>query len=498
MERKKKNLIRYITVVVCVLISLSFALEGCSAKRAVTNGSDETEGLNTEEKERLNAIKKAFMEQSITFEKQVLLENTEVRVTATDLTISDGKLELAVLYENYSNQRLYFNTQIISVNQYAVESIGGDSGVDGNDKVEDSTWLKDIDSWDQDESYTLLPLGIRNVSEIEVKYTVKTGNSLFGGTIYQGTQTFRVSEANTDSAKNNCFLTGLEDGSYSLLTNKKVEHIASDISCQLGNLNVVLAAVMRQDNNYFLCVQTQNAGDSSADYEISDIAVNGLVLQNHPNTSPRDLRSVSAGKYAVSTIDITPLETVKDCFQLDEIGSVSFTIESNREKQKISFDIPGKKSTFNEAGPSIYTKNGVQIIFTGFHQSNRTFVDYAHGDYVTTTEPVYEMVIFVKNTLSEKVDIELDPDALFFNYKKVQFAEYQTLVGTTNYLNFGYIPGGYSGYIIFELDSDSIESNHFNDLSVVTDIEMKMTIECWDLYHDDDFEDTETLRFTLQ
>lgn len=489
-KHTSKHLLRRIIGIASIAVCLALVAVGIFSLLGKVSSGKEGHGNESVK----NDAPLPTFDTQMSFQEQTLIEAADYRVTALALEISewnhDSNLQLSMLYENYTDEELFFRTEIKSVNQYAVGEYEVPTIVNANDKVQDCT---SIHIWDGMDKAGLLELGIRNIYEIEVYCTISDSESPWGSDLYEKTFVFTLNDP--PAVKEDCFLEGLRDGSYAALTEKTIEHISTEGNGQVGDLDLAMIALMNGNQGNELCIEFRNTGTQKIRYEVSDIEINGLLLAATPTSyAPHDSGSISAGKYGVSQTIIEPDELLKDCFGITEIGTVSFTVSAGKAEKRITFQIPGRGSTLDVSGQTIYDRNGIRIVFKGVYWRTETYMKLELDEHYETietierTEDVYEMVVYVENTAGEDVNIELDADSLFFNYKKTAFAS----LGNNKLGNYGYSPAGYSGYMLLTLDSDSMKNNGFRDPSAITDVEAVIVVD--GLY----IEDMTTARFSIE
>lgn len=486
-KHPKRKIIGIAIIAVCLLI-LVVAISVLSGKGSFGGNGNQNGNAKS------GAVLPPF-DSHFTFSEQTLVETSEYRVTALALNIAgvrDDELKLSLLYENYSDRKLYFNTEIISVNQYDVHRFSRQTTVEANNKSQDYISTEIFD-W-MDSNGGLLELGIRNFYELEVCCTIEEDSIGWSGrdTIYNETFVFELND--TPTQIEDCFLEGIRDGSFTAMTEKTVEYISTEGNGRVDDFEIPAIALMNGRMGNELYIEFRNTGAEAINYDISDITINGLLMNDYPSGSPGDFGTIAAGKYAVLKIRIEPSELVKECFSLTEIGTVSFKVTADDVEKNVTFQIPGKDSSLNNSGQTIYEKNGIKIVYKGIYKRTEETWSFDNNyNRIYTTEDIYEMLVYVENTTTVDVEVELDPDSLFLNYKKTAFATYQTIAGTTNYRNFGKSHAGYSGYIIYELDSESMEKNGCGNPSVVKEIEAKIMINDG-VY----IKDTEIVRFSAE
>lgn len=443
-----------------------------------------------ENKNEFNTPTMPEFDNNVNFSSTVLIDKWGIRVTALDFQVDDnlsGEAKLSLLYENFSSKKLNIDTEIITVNGYSTGASTEYGGikVDANDK---ETMIASVDFVDNTykSEVGLLELGIRKISEIEVECRVTNSS---GEHICSATKVIQVGNSDSSNEFKDCFLAGAQDGSLSALTRKKVVEISELEACNIGDIEPVIAVLTESDDGQEIFVELRNTGNKPVDYYIEDVEINGLLLNNYPDSSPYNSATISAGARSVSRLNITPSELIKDCFNINEIAKVSFSVctrettKRQESSKRIEFIIPGRSSDLDLAGTKLYDKNGITVACKGVY---KTFVGYTDltddGHWTSWEEPEYSLVFYVNNQNSEKADIVLDSDSLFFNYKKIPFATYETW-GGTNLRNFGNIPANSSGYIVFKMDPKAMEQNGFSDPANITDVELKLG---FDYYHTED------------
>ena len=257
--------------------------------------------------------------QQAAIEETVLVDESGVKITATELTYTDYAAELALLIENNSEEDLSFCTGTIgysccSVNGYMFESCYLNADVPAGKKSNETL------RFDADE---LLVMGITDIADIEVGFDISdSDNDTY---LQTGPIPLKTSLADTYDYDTDTYQEVIGGGALTDAAGASLDHFSTDALYDQNGVRLLSEAIItNKDADTTLFLEFENTGAEPVNVVLGNFALNGLVMGSSRWTSS----TVNPGKRGVLTATLTSMldSTYWDIFGLEEIGDITFAV----------------------------------------------------------------------------------------------------------------------------------------------------------------------------
>lgn len=384
---------------------------------------------------------------SATLEETVLVDESDVKITATGLkyTAYDVKLSLAI--ENNSDQNLSFYSGTLG---YSCNSVNGYMVDDGylNADIAAGKKSNETVSFSVDE---LTLLGISDIADIELGFHITADR--YNDYLLTGPRQLRTSIADSYDYKADTYRQSIVDN---------ISALGSTVDCdseevvfdQKGIRVVSQTLVTNSSGKQALLVEAENTTSDTVYIAVGDVALNGLSVQS--GTWSTDW--ISAGKRRIITMNLSNMldESYRVAFGLEALGQVTYTIEpkdSDRDTlvvpQSLTLTVPGGNASYDPSGEELYQEDGIHIVSKGLVPDSFELSDDIH------------LLLLAENSTNQVLDLDVDYDSISVNGYMTDFICYSRTVA----------PGG-SGILDVELMGSSLEENGITELESITEVEL--------------------------
>lgn len=388
-----------------------------------------------------------------TLEETVLVDEGDVKITATAITYRDQAVDVGLFIENNTDQKLSFqsgmrNYYCSSVNGYMVD--GGYLSADvAAGKKANETLSFNIDE--------LSLMGITDIADIELCFYIcdedrndylETGPCQLKTSIADhydyGTDTYRE-VINNHEVLNSLGLSVTYDS----------EQDAFD----QGGVRVVSQTLATNSNGELaLLIELENSSGAIVRAVTSNVAINGLEFQD--GTWFTD--AIAPGKRRVSLLNLSSElnECYQEIFGISEVGQITYTLEIKNDDydtigspQALTVSVPDVSSSHNSTGEELYQGDGLRIVSKGLVTDPHELSD-----------DIY-LLLLVENGSSEELCFDIADDSLSVNGYM------------TDFLCFGnWVAPGNSAVLTVELNKSSLAESGIADLGDITEIELAFEI----------------------
>jgi len=390
---------------------------------------------------------------SATMEETVLVDENDVKITATGLKYTAYEVKVSLAIENNSSQDLSFRSGTLgyncnSVNGYMVDEgyLNADiaAGKKANETVSFSA-----------ERLTLL--GFSDIADIELGFSIT--DSKYNDYLITGPRQLRTSIADSYSYETDTYRQAMANnvlGSLGFTIDCDSEEVAYD---QKGIRVVSQTLATNSGGEQALLVEVENTSSDMVYVSVGDVSMNGLGVQS--GTWSTDW--VSAGKRRVITMNLSNIldESYWAAFGLENIGHVTYSFEPkdiDRDAlvvpQFLTLTVPGGNASFDASGEDLYQEDGVHIVSKGLVPDSFELSDDIH------------LLLLVENGTSEQLTFDIDYDSVSVNGYMTDFICYSRTAA----------PGG-SGVLDVALMGSSLEENGITGLEDITEVELTIEVE---------------------
>ena len=431
--------------------------EDAPATEAPDKESTDTEKTDTEGSEDQTESEKATesaalpgeFDKSGKIEKTVLIDEMDVKVTATEISYGNSRAELKLTLENNSSEDLTF---IAGSMGYSANSVNGYMISDGffNETVNAGKKANETAYFD----YDLLQLmGINSIAEMELGIYIDNKDY---DTILTKNCVLRTNLYDSYDFDKDTFPDAINSSELKNLLSYSIETFGPDDQYDKGGVKMLSSGIIKNtDGEYSLICEMVNTTDKQLVISASDFALNGLTVSSGTWSHER----INAGKRAVLTYELDSMisEEERKIFGIDDIGAVDFTLELQDEdnndiedEQTISVST-GKDSSPDTDGAEWYNENGIRIISKGLSDA-----DYGNDIH---------FYVLIENNSGKTISIDSAYDSESINGYMTEAIMYSVS-----------IPDGKYAMGDIEFMSSSLEENSISGIDYVEDIELTFEI----------------------
>ena len=348
-----------------------------------------------------------------TIEETVLVDEYNVKITATELTYGDYEVEVELVIENNSDKDLSFIANSVG---YSCNSINGYMVLDGYMNCDVAAGKKANDSISI--SYdTLMLYGIFEIADIEIGFDISDDD--YNHT-YTGPRTIQTTAANSYDYEALCYRENIASEESQAEYNYSVPYFSADAVYEESGLTIASQAVM--ENRYgenILLLEIVNKSDDVVGVSTTNIDINGLRVCN----STWSYDTINPGKTAIVDINLSSvLETEYwDIYGITEIGNVALKVCFKDDEWNdvaspayLSVDIPGADAVFSMDGTEVYNDNGIRIISKGVYTDPSEYIDDLH------------ILMVAENTSGKTLELDDVYDSLSVNEYMTAYSFYTT------------------------------------------------------------------------
>ena len=312
-----------------------------------------------------------------TIEETVLVDEDNVKITATELTYGNYAAELTLVIENNSDKDLSFIANSVgyscnSVNGYMVPEGYLNCDVAAGKKANDSISI----SYD-----SLMLYGIFEIADIEIDFDISDDD--YNHT-YTGPRIILTSAADGYDYETPVYRENIASQESQTEYDYSVPYFSTDTVYEESGLVIASQAVMEnQDGESILLLEVVNNSDAVVGISTTNIDINGLRVCD----STWSYDTVNPGKTAIVNIDLSSVLEPEywDIYGIQEVGNVALKVSFKDDDSKeitepalLSIDIPGADASFSMDGTEVYNGNGIRLVSKGVFADPSEYSDDLH------------------------------------------------------------------------------------------------------------------------
>lgn len=388
-----------------------------------------------------------------TIEETVMIDENGVKITATGLKYTNYSVEVELNIENNSDNNLSF---ISGSAGYSCNSVNGYMTNDGYLNCEVAAGKKANDSISF--SYDgLILYGITDISDIEIGFY--TSDDDYNYTYYTPRQ-IKTSIFELHDYSKNCYQETISSAAAMNTYNYDITYFSTDSLYNENSVKLLSSGIMvNRDGETALLVEFENTNDSMIDMSISDIAINGLMV----NSSTWSSDAINPGKRCIIDIDLSSALDSEywDIYGINEVGSVSISLKQyNADGDEITEEIPieiaisKKTAGYDTNGKEVYNNNGLRIVAKTVMEDTS---EYSSDMYI---------LLLAENTGKNTLSIDDVYDSLSVNGYMTDYSYYSQE-----------IKSGESAVIEIKLWESSLEKNNIGAVSDIKEVEIGFEIK---------------------
>ncbi len=379
----------------------------------------------------------------------VLVDENNVKITATGLTYDDYNVEVELLIENNSSKDLSF---VCGSAGYNCNSINGYMTPDGYLFCDVTAGKKAYDSvsFSYDE---LMLYGINEIADIELGFCIEDDDY---NRTYTGPRQLKTSIMGSFDYDKEYFQNAIADPSIQKAFYYSTEFFSTDTLYDQNGISVRSEALVENGHGeLMLLLEIMNTSSEPIYIVTDDIAINGLVCR----TSPWSSDMVTPGKKSVAVIELYSVlnKSYWNALGLKDITSVDLTLNIE-DQDGIALAAPAALSVkisdrnpFDSTGAEVYNANGIRVISKGVFESDSDYDDDLHP------------ILLVENNSGKTIRVYDVYDSLSVNGFMMDY--YFTSVE---------IDDGACAVVEIDLYDSSLKKNKITSISDITELELKL------------------------
>ena len=442
---------KIISIIAAVMMAL--ALTACGNPSPAP--ADTTDGENKQENEVIDqggeGLTPVF---SATINETVLVDEKDVKITATELTYTGYSAELELLIENNSDRDLSFYAGTLG---YSVNSVNHYMIADGylGEDVDAGMQARPSVSFSLDQ---LMMYGITDIADIGLGIEIKDGYDEY---LITGPIEIPTSIADTYDYDKDTFREAMNSKALAKEYGFVIDYYSDDALFDESGMKVLSSYVItNEDGKQGLLLEVINQSDKIQYAIAADSVLNGIAVSDYG-----DSELVVPGKRAVlditfdglleqSYLKLLGMKEYSDYACTFEVAAEDGTTLAGKDIQ-IVFGKTGATETFT--GETLYDANGYTIQNVGLVEDSSSYSDDLH------------LLLLVKNGSSQTVSVDNGFNDAYVNKMKTTVIMYSKTVKP-----------GQTGLLDIELMESDLESNNLT-LSDITEISLKLDVR------DDDY-----------
>lgn len=378
---------------------------------AASDTGNETEPADMSE----DTMNSYTFNQNATIEETILVDEYDVKITATELTYDDYSAELALVIENNSDRNLSFIANSIG---YSCNSVNGYMLPDGylNCDVAAGKKATDTISIAYD---SLMAYGISEIADLEIGFDISDDD--YNHT-YTGPCAILTSAADSYDYSRTYYRNTIASEASQTGNDYSVSYFSTDAVYEENGLAIVSQTMINnKGGESILLLEIENTTGETVNVSTADIDLNGLRIYDSTWSSD----TINPGKTAIVNIDLSSvLEpeywTIYGITDADNVAlKIFFTNEDDEEVSEpayLSIDISGTEATFSMEGTEIYNDNGLRLISKGIYADSSRYSDNLH------------LLLIAENTSGQTLALHNVYDSLSLNDYMASYSYYTTTI----------------------------------------------------------------------
>lgn len=447
---------------------LAATLSGCGGEK--TNVGDETQKMTESEKETEEQTEeqteKADFNTEGIIEETVLIDENDIKVTATELNYTKYDAELSIVIENNSDKNFSFFAGTLgyscnSVNDYMVSDGYFHVTVDAGKKAKEvlKFSLKQLQAY-----------GITEIADIQIG--IATTDDDYEDVYYEPKQ-IKTTLADSYDYETDTYQAAMKDKVIEDLFGYTIPYYEEDELYNQNGLRIVSEAMIETDEGEkAVFLEVVNDSSEMLCCSLEDMVINNIAVSEGIWRSD----FINPKSRGIIQLEISPMlePAWYELFGISEIESLGFKVrtkDKNYEKlgeaQEADIVFNDSQSKPDTSGAELYNSGGIRIVSKGIVEDPSEYSDDIH------------MLMLVENNSNETVGIKEVYDTMsingfmadgIFHSIKVPKGMYG-IVDVSFSENYGLEEAGIDGYEAIEnievtLDIQNEKGNSIEEASV--------------------------------
>ncbi|MDE5698237.1 MAG: catabolite control protein A [Lachnospiraceae bacterium] len=465
MKRKTVNMVFVMAGVVLSLASCKNAQSTAVGQQDVDNI---VEAADAKSDKNQDIGIKGFSRDGI-IEETVMVDESDIKITATDLCYTDYAVQLNLTIENNSDKDLSFVSGSMgyscnAINGYMLPSGYMNADVLAGKKTNETIRFR-IDE--------LSIYGITEIADIQIGFNVSDDDYQ---TVYRGVGQVKTSEADSYDYETDTFAENLKSGVLEKMVDCKVDYYSDDELYNQNGISIISEAlVTNKDGEKTVFIEIENKSSELVYGVTSGMTINGLVVYS------ANWSSDAVSPQTRCVVGLTPSDMLDedywDLFGISEIENIAFSFVITDEEwnevassQEVSIALAKKTHPIDDKGKEVYNENGIRIIAKGLIEDSSDYSNDIH------------MLFLIENNYSDTIVIDDVYNSLSINGYMVDY-----MAGSRKF------PSGKCALIDVEIDKSSLEECGIAGKEGIAEAEI--TFEIKDGKHNDIAEPTVLIEY---
>ena len=384
-----------------------------------------------------------------TIEEMVLVDESDVKITATGLKYTAYDVKLSLTIENNSSQDLSFYSGTSGYNCNSINGYMVDGGYLNADiaagKKSNETVSFGVDQ--------LALFGLSEIADIELGFNITGSN--YDDYLQTGPRQLKTSAADSYDYETDTYRQAIENHVLENALGFTLDCDSEEVVFDQKGIRVVSQVLTTNTSGeQALLVEVENTTSDTVYTSVGNVSLNGLGVQS--GTWSTDW--ISGGKHRIIAMNLSNMldESYRAAFGLENIGQVAYTFEpkdSDRDTlvvpQTLTLTVPGGSASYDGSGEELYQEDGIHIVSKGLAPDSFELSDDIH------------LLLLVENSTNQALTFDVDYDSVSVNGFMTDFICYSRTVA----------PGG-SGVLDVELMGSSLEENGTAELESIEEVEL--------------------------
>lgn len=387
-----------------------------------------------------------------TLEETVLVDEGDVKITATGLKYTAYEVKVSLTLENNTDKNLSFRSGTMG---YSCNSVNGymvDGGYLNADVAAGKKSNENI-SFDISE---LSILGLPDIADIELGFDI--ADDQYETYLQTGPRQLKTSAADGYDYAADTYRAAILDGGLAKALGFTVDGDSGELQFDEKGVRVISQTLITNSSgDQALFVEVENTTGDAVFASVGDVAVNGLGVQS--GTWSTDW--VSPGKRRVVSMSLSSMleDSQRATFGLEQIGTVSYSFgikdmdgDALVLPQTLTLSGPDGGS-YDPSGETVYQGNGVRIVYKGLVPDDFEYSDDTH------------ILLLVENGGDQPLSFDIDTNSVSVNGYMTSALCYSRAVAS-----------GGSAILDVELADYSLEENGIAGLEDIAEVELTFEI----------------------
>lgn len=387
-----------------------------------------------------------------TIEETVLVDENDVKITATELSYTGYSAELSLLIENNTDKNLSFISGSMG---YSCNAVNGYMVSDGYLNVDVAAGKKANKSV-RFSTDMLMVYGITEIADIQIGFDIKDEEYK---DLYTGVRQITTSIAESYDYTEERYKKAVSGGIWENAYRCSIDYYAEEELYNQNGVRIVSEALMtNRDGEKAILIEILNDSQEMVYGVTSDIVVNGLTI----NSDRWSGDFINPGTRRIVDLNITSMfdKSYWDAFGISDIKEFAFSFvledadhEETAAPEEIGFTVAEGGAEVDDSGMELYNDNGIRIISKGLFEDPREYSDDIH------------LLLLAENQSSESIVIDDEYDSLSINGFMTDGIFYGVEAAAGKYV-----------ILDVEVQASSLEENKIASIEDIADIEMTFEI----------------------